>query len=246
MNIDVITVPLDKKNDEKITPDKIVVVVDVLRVCSTIVTSLSNGAEKIFPTLTVKEAFDKKEQLLKKGLPEDKILLGGERKGLKVEGFNMGNSPREYTKENVANKTIIASSTNGTKAMKRSRNAHQVVIGAYLNARAVGKYIENQNKDVLFYLSGREEDFSYEDAVGAGMIIEQIDIVNINKSDAASMALDLYRMNRNVLKGMFKKTVHGRFLISLGLEKDLDYCAGANEYHVVPIMDSDGYIRIMD
>ena len=115
MKLDVI-ISADNIKEEYLE-DKIVVVIDMLRATSVIITALANKAKEVFPILTVEEAFNKKEEFLR---VEKEVLLGGERKALKIEGFDFSNSPLEYTSEKVKGKTIILSTTNGTRAINLS------------------------------------------------------------------------------------------------------------------------------
>jgi len=243
MKIDAILTPGDSLNSEKIKSDTNVVVIDVLRVCSTIVHALHMGAKKIFPTLTVKEVFEKKKEIINSGISGESIIPGGERGGVRVEGFDLGNSPREYVREKVEGKIIIISSTNGTRAVKRSAPAGCIVIGTIRNAEAVAKFLAENGRDVVFYLSGKEGEFSLEDAVGAGMIIFHLsDLIKIQLTDSSRMCLDLYEKYRDDLVGMFKKSVHGQYLVSIGFEEDLLFCADENKSAIVPVVDINGYI----
>ena len=123
MKLDVI-ISADNIKEEYLE-DKIVVVIDMLRATSVIITALANKAKEVFPILTVEEAFNKKEEFLR---VEKEVLLGGERKALKIEGFDFSNSPLEYTSEKVKGKTIILSTTNGTRAINLSLKAEEILI----------------------------------------------------------------------------------------------------------------------
>ena len=118
MNIDVI-ISADHIKEEYLD-DKIVVVIDMLRATSVITTALANGAKEVVPMLTVEEAFNKKKELSEKGLD---ALLGGERRAIKIEGFDFTNSPLEYTRDQIEGKSIILSTTNGTRAINLSLKA---------------------------------------------------------------------------------------------------------------------------
>jgi 2-phosphosulfolactate phosphatase len=270
MHIDVITTPLDQNNDEKITNDKLIVVIDILRVSSTIITAVEAGAQRIYPTLTVAEAFERKENLIEQGIEPSTILLAGERRGLKVEGFDLGNSPLEYSPDIVKNKILVLSSTNGTKAMSRSLKANCVVVGAFLNGSAAAEFINTKDMDIVFYLSGTRGNFSYEDSAGAGFIIDRLlnlrtdkseadvsknDLITdahseealfsgdrIHLSDSARMCRDLYNIHMENLPDLLHNVNHGRYLESEGFGKDLDYCARIDVSKLIPIICKDGYI----
>ena len=121
----------------------------------------------------------------------------------------------------------MMSSTNGTGAMKRSAGAAKVLVGSILNGQAVSDWLIVEGGDVVFYLSGREGDFSYEDAAGAGFIINGVMAgrQDTELTDSALMCLDLYRGLKEDLAGMFRRTYHGRYLESIGFGQDLDFCA---------------------
>lgn len=245
MFADVILTQEDTLNEGRITQERIVVIIDVLRVSSTIVTALANGAEKILPLLHVQDVFTGKEQLISKGIPPDKILMGGERMGMKVRGFDLGNSPLEYSPQRVNGKTLIISSTNGTKAITRSKNAVEIIVGSFLNADASGEYLAGKNQDTVFYLSGKEGRFSLEDAVGAGMIIDSLGekCESLNLSDSALMCLYLYEKFKADPFHVFLQGEHGKYLDSIGLMEDLRYCAKANIINKVPTVCNDGFVR---
>lgn len=247
MKIDVILVQEDSLNEDRIHFDSIVVIIDVLRVSSTIITALANGAEKILPVLEVHEVFEKKEQLISEGVTPHKILLGGERMGMKVEGFDLGNSPLEYTPERVNGKTVIISSTNGTKSVTRSGNAGEIIIGSFINSGSTAEYLANQDKETVFYLSGKEGRFSLEDAVGAGMIIEKIidKSASVELSDSSLMCLMLYEKYKSEPYKVFIDGEHGKYLDSIGLKKDLFYCAEVDIIAEIPLVREDGYIYLM-
>jgi 2-phosphosulfolactate phosphatase len=243
MKIDVITVPGDCRNGSKLGADVVAVVIDVLRVSTTIVTALAAGADRIFPALTVQEAFDKKESLEKSGTCPGGVLLCGERGGLRVEGFNLGNSPREFTPAVVAGKTLVISSTNGTKAMRMSAGAGITAVGCIVNAARTARFILDEGRNAVFYLSGREEEFSYEDAAGAGLIISRIlQERDCSLADSALMCLDLYGLHRHDLPGMMHRTYHGRYLSSIGMGEDLPLCAAADSFDLLPQLGEDGFI----
>jgi 2-phosphosulfolactate phosphatase len=160
---DVLLVP---GNNLNLTAKK-VVVIDVLRATSTIVTALGNKALEIIPVIEPSEVID----LIKK-LGPGECLTGGERKGLKIEGFDMGNSPAEYKKERVEGKKIIISTTNGTKAIKSTQGAAEVYIGSFLNVRAVVDHLREGDQDIIIICSGRDQNLCLEDLACAGMMIQ--------------------------------------------------------------------------
>lgn len=232
MKIDVI-ISADNIKSEYLE-NKIVVVIDMLRATSVITTALANGAKQIFPILTVEEAFDKKKELLSKG--ED-ILIGGERKALKIDGFDFSNSPLEYTKENVDGKTIILSTTNGTRAINLSLKADEIIIGSILNARAVALELKKLNKDVVFINAGTNGEFSMDDFICSGYMINLLsEISNCDLSDIAKTAKYIYENNINLMD-YIREARHYNVLKSLNLMNDLEYCCKKDILNIVPKVD---------
>lgn len=232
MKIDVIICADNIKSEY--LENKVVVVIDMLRATSVITTALANGAKQIFPILTVEEAFDKKKELLSKG--ED-ILIGGERKALKINGFDFSNSPLEYTKDNVNEKTIILSTTNGTRAINLSLKADEIIIGSILNARAVALELKKLNKDVVFINAGTNGEFSMDDFICSGYMINLLsEISNCDLSDIAKTAKYIYKNNTNLID-YIKEARHYNVLKSLNLMNDLEYCCKKDILNIVPKVD---------
>jgi len=208
---------------------KIAIVIDVLRATSVITTALSNGAERVIPVASVEEAF-----ALAKGL-NGRVLLGGERGAVKISGFDLGNSPLEYKREQVMGKTVILTTSNGTKAIKASEDAHLVLIGCFLNAGAVAeKALEfacsGETAGVAVVCAGTLGQFSLDDAACAGLIVDCL-VRNIERqkkilelSDLAFVCRDLYLHHQRDLRALISNAAHYRRLISLGFERDIDYC----------------------
>lgn len=206
---------LDFINEEELA-GKTVVVIDVLRATSVITTALSNGAKDVTVKVEVEDALK---------LKNNETLLGGERKALKIEGFDLSNSPLEYTRERVENRKIVLTTTNGTKAIYRAASADKVLIGSILNGRAVGEALAREGNDVIIICAGTQGKFSLDDFICAGKIIyELINIREISMDDFAASAYMAYRDNKNDLISYVKMASHYKYLISLGLEDDIKYC----------------------
>src|SRR4030043_980118 len=149
--------------------DRTVVVIDILRATSVMVYAVSQGAKEIIPVKSVGEA----SQLVKT-FPPNTTLLGGERESRKIEGFDLGNSPREYQGEKVRGKRLILTTTNGTKAFHAVSSGQKVLVGSFLNITAVAERCFELNQDLFIYLSGDEGNFSLEDTVCGGVLIDRI------------------------------------------------------------------------
>jgi len=221
--------------------DRTVVVIDILRATSVMVYAMSQGAKEIIPVKSVGEAFQ-----LVKTFPQDTTLLGGERESRRIEGFDLGNSPREYVAEKVRGKRLILTTTNGTKAFHAVSSGKKVLVGSFLNIAAVAGRCFELNQDLLIYLSGDQGNFSLEDTVCGGMLIDRI-IRRGGKSftltDASHSAHILFQKFEANIVESFYLSQHGRDLVDQGFEEDLPYCAQVDVTNLVPVF-KDGVIRI--
>ncbi len=217
----------------------LIVVVDVLRCTSTIITALANGAEAIIPVRTLREAY-------KLAGENPDYILAGERGGLKPGGFKLGNSPLEFRREIVEGRTIILTTTSGTAAITRSRGARTILIGALLNAEAVAKkaleMAEEAGVDISIILSGRRGRFSLEDFICAGAIGCKIRGEAVELSDAATAATLTFQSAKGRLFDRVRCGEHAKHLISLGLEGDVRFCCRMDLFNLVPIY-RDGVIE---
>ncbi len=235
IDIQLIPIPLNPVT----LSERMVIVIDVLRATSVIVQAISEGATEIIPVETVEEAFEKA-----KAFPEGTTLLGGERNSRKIEGFDLGNSPKEYRSERIRGKRIILTTTNGTRAFYLVSSGKEVLVGSFFNLRAITRYCLSQGEDLLIFASGDEGKFSLEDVVCGGMLIEKIaeEGGSIRLTDAAFASRILYeRFKRNPLEA-FYASHHGRDLVKKGFEEDLLYCAQSDISEVIPIFRQ-GVIR---
>ena len=207
---------------------KTAVVIDTLRATSTIVTSLANGAKEVIPVVSIEEA-----KRLKRSLGEE-TLVAGERGGVKIEEFDLGNSPRAYSQEVVLNKTVILTTTNGTKCFARLEGAQEVLVLSLLNLEAVNDYLQ-EKEDIVFCCAGTHGEFALDDFATAGKIIVRL-FANkeVKLSDRALVAYQLYLQNKENLLSLIKGSKSGQNLISLGKEDDIDYIVEDQEFEVVP------------
>lgn len=214
--------------------NKVVVVIDMLRATSVIITALSNGAKKVIPLLTVEEAFKEKAEL---ELNEEEVLLGGERKAVKIDGFNLTNSPLEYGKSVVCGKSLILTTTNGTRAINLSLEADEILIGAMINARSVVEKLIELNKDVVFINAGTNGEFSMDDFICSGYMIYLLNKENNNDvTDIAKTAQMIYESNEDIVS-YIKNARHYNVLKGLNLQEDLNYCCSKDIIKNVPKFD---------
>jgi len=220
--------------------DRVVVVIDILRATSVMVQAMWQGVREIIPVKTVEEAFQ-----LAKTFPPNTTLLGGERGSKKIEGFDLGNSPREYQGEKVRGKRLILTTTNGTKAFHAVSSGKNVLVGSFLNISAVAKRCFELNQDLFIYLSGDEGNFSLEDTVCGGMLIDRIVKEGrkpFSLTDASRTAHIVFRkFEANVVES-FYLSQHGKSLVDKGFEEDLAYCAQVDTTDLVPVF-KEGVIR---
>jgi 2-phosphosulfolactate phosphatase len=217
--------------DELYYTAKTVVVIDVLRASTTIVTALQNGAKEIVPVATVE--FGVK---ISGGMFGGQTLLGGERNTKKVEGFALGNSPLEYTREIVSGKTIILYTTNGSKAVVKAKFAENLYICSYLNLGAIAEQLVKLGNDFEILCAGKSNTFSLEDSVCAGRLIRRVmDKYNeLILTDTARVTVSLDDSFGKDPLEMLKETEHGKLLLQNGFEEDLKYAAGLDTSDVIP------------
>jgi len=238
-NLDTLLIPEEIKNTE--LAGKLVVVIDVLRASSTIVTALANGCRGFIPILSPKQAREEAQQFEK-----ERVLLGGEREGKKIEGFDLGNSPREYKREVVKDKTVIFSTTNGVKTLEMVKDARRIIIGSFLNLQAVCNYCTNYQGDILIICAGKEGKYSLEDTACAGTLVDSLKNIlsdTHQQSDANLTALLVYEKFNNNTLAILRKSQHGRYLENIGLGEDLKFCSQVDFFHIVPIF-REGIISI--
>ncbi len=164
------------------------------------------------------------------------LLLGGERRGLRPQEFDLGNSPREYTPAAVEGRVIVFSTTNGTRALRDALGARETLIGAFLNLPAVADYLVRQEDDVLLVAVGRDGGPVLDDIVCAGMFVDRmVELAPACRvTDAARMACFAYQEYRGRVIDALRRSPSGQDLIKLGLEADLADCAQIGVCDVVP------------
>jgi 2-phosphosulfolactate phosphatase len=211
--------------------DRTVVVIDVLRACSTIATALNHGARAVVPVLDMAQA-----SRIAANLDPDVYRLGGERGGEKIEGYHLGNSPLEYTREEVEGRDVILNTTNGTKALSRARSARHLVAGSLLNAGRVVSFIKQAGADATIVCAGRHNRISLEDTVCAGLILDRLwhEIEPTFVSDAANAAYTLYKHDQPNVSARLRRGNAVQILNDLGYQDDIDYCFQVDALPVLP------------
>ncbi|MDR3196531.1 MAG: 2-phosphosulfolactate phosphatase [Planctomycetaceae bacterium] len=157
--------------DEDLT-DSVAVVIDVLRATTVIVSAFAGGVKDVIPVLDIEQARQQKE-LLEKKYGKGSVLLGGERKGIPIAGFDLGNSPQHFTSEKIADKILILTTTNGTVALHAAKKARNLYVAGLVNAQAVVERLKNENKIAIF-CAGTDGEITEEDLLLAGCLVSRL------------------------------------------------------------------------
>jgi 2-phosphosulfolactate phosphatase len=212
---------------------KPVVVIDVLRANTSIAYARAHGAEKVIPIASIEAA-----TRLATSLDRATTLLCGEREGRPISGFDLGNSPLEFTPETVSGKTVIMTTTNGTGTISRLEGAHEIFVCSFVNISAVAHHLRNE-AELFIICSGKLGAFSLEDAVCAGNLIARLrdlDVEPLALNDAGAAAEALYGIHGKDLLRCLRGTAHGRYLCEIGFGDDLEVCARADALSTVPVV----------
>lgn len=210
----------------------IIVVIDVLRATSAICAAFHNGVEGLIPVSTIEEA----KEYQQKG-----YLVGAERQGKIVEGFDFGNSPYSYMKPEIKGKTVVLSTTNGTRSINIAKEAGQVVIGSLSNLDILSEWLEKQDKNILCLCSGWQNKFNLEDTICAGAITDHLVSTGQFRSeeDSSIAAKYLFLSAKDNILGYLKASSHRRRLKNLNLNEDIKYCLTPNQAPVIPVLVGD-------
>jgi len=203
-------------------------VIDVIRATSTIVTALARGANGVQPVANVAEA-----QLLKEQNRD--VLLAGERGGKPLPGFDLGNSPHEFTTERVKERRIILTTTNGTQALAACHGARAIVTASLLNLDAVAVRLRELGPPWLIVCAGYEGQFGLDDAIVAGALAEAL--------DQDHSLVSLYHSVRNDLTETLHGSNAGQELLKIGMKNDVPFCAQFNLFPFVPTLGTDGILQ---
>ena len=214
---------------------RVVVVIDVLRASTTIATALANGARAIVPLESSDEVVTRA-----KAFEREDVLLAGERKMLAIPGFDLGNSPREFTRDRVEGKTVLLTTTNGTHALTAIQGGRDVLVGSYVNFSPVLAMVRAAARgatDVAIICAGSDRRFSFEDAACAGRYVRGISrrLSGIQLNDGAQVCVQLDRHHGERLAEMFAESDHGRALAAAGFADDLAACGAIDAHPVVPV-----------
>ncbi len=226
------------------------VVFDVLRATTTLLTALANGAAAVVPVADIPEALAWRRR-------DPTVLLAGERDGVRIRAdrtggveFDLGNSPREFTAEQVGGRVVVATTTNGTRALRACAAAVAVLPAALRNVGAVANWVaRHADGEVLVVCSGTYEDAAYEDVLGAGALVDRLwpILAGVEVLDSARLARNAYRAAGVDLTGaMAEHARNGRRLLKIpDLAADVELCAREDDLAVVARLHADGFIRVI-
>ena len=224
---------------QEVTPadvaNHVVAVVDVLRASTSIAIALANGARAVIPLASSEDVISRASLLAR-----SEIRLAGERKSQPIPGFDVGNSPRDFTREAVEGKTILMSTTNGTNAILAVQGSRDVVIASYVNFSAVLSMLRaalRGGTDVAILCAGQEKRFALEDAACAGLYVQHITAKHTKAqiNDAAQAAMLIDKKYGSNLKRLLRMSAHGAALVEAGFGEDIPLCAAVDAHPVVPV-----------
>ncbi len=203
--------------------DKMVVVIDVLRATSCFTAGIGAGVTEIVPRATEAECFE---------LRQRGYVIAGERNGLKIPGFDIGNSPFEYMEQ--MGKKIASTTTNGTKTLNMVCDSPIVLIGSFLNLSAICRFVKTQDLDLLLVCSGWQGRFSMEDSLFAGAVVDMVYDYFTVKDDASIACCSLFLSAKNDLVGFLKNCSHFNRLKGYGLMREVEFCLSIDRFDVLP------------
>ncbi len=238
IKIDVAIIPAELP--EQWFSGKAAVVIDVLRASTSMVAALEAGAKEIIPLSSIEEATK-----LAETMGRETVILCGERDGNKINGFDLGNSPLEFTPENVKGKSLLMATTNGTVAVARAKGAALIAVGCLINAKALIPMLIKSSDEIVLLCSGKLGRVSMEDLLCAGYLTKLIkdQCPKAVFNDSARVARDVYEKHKGHLTKAVKGSDHGSYLSGLGYLTDIEYATQPDSSTIVPVM-RDGRIVV--
>jgi 2-phosphosulfolactate phosphatase len=216
--------------------DDIVVVIDVLRATSAMVTAIAHGAAGVIPVAKVEDA---------RAFSDKGYILAAERDGRIVEGFDYGNSPFSFMGEAVQDKTIVLSTTNGTQAIEAARQAYALIAGAFINLDAVCDYLKQEGRGVLLLCAGWKNKFNLEDSIFAGAVVQHLLAAGFSTDcDSARASAHLWNLSKNNLNAFLEDSSHRNRLGRLELKKDIEYCLQTGITDAIPVLKNDVLVKL--
>lgn len=213
----------------------VAVVIDVLRASTTIIHALAAGCRSVRPCLEIDEA-----RQIADGMRAGKVLLGGERGGQPLPGFDFGNSPREYTAKVCHGSTLVLTTSNGTRAISRAAEADRVLVAGFVNYSAVCEQLKQDGRPIHILCAGGEGEVALEDTLLAGALVDFLcDLIEVRLNDSARLAWDCFENHGQVLEGALEISSGGARLRQLGYDEDIKVAAKVDQLHLVPELRRD-------
>jgi 2-phosphosulfolactate phosphatase len=213
----------------------VVVVIDVLRSSTTIVHALAAGCKAVRPCLEVEEARELAGQMR-----AGRVILGGERGGQPLPGFDLGNSPGEYTPKVCKGCTLVLTTSNGSRALVKAAEAERVLVAGFVNYSAVCEQLRLETRSIHIICSGTEGEISLEDTILAGAIVDFLsETVEVTLNDSARLAWDSYENHGRVLEGALEVSKGGAKLRGLGYDEDIKAALRIDQFNLVPELRRD-------
>lgn len=216
----------------------VTVIIDIFRATSTIATALHNGALRVLPVAGVEECIQ-----VGKTIPGS--ITAGERDGQIAPGLQHGNSPLEYPTAFVQGKTLVLTTTNGTRLLHMVQGADTIITGSFLNLSAVCEFLISQHKPVLLGCAAWKDRFNLEDTLFAGVVVERIGQHFSIHCDSARAAKTLVNATGSQYLDYLKDSSHYHRLAGYGLQRDLEYCTTPDLHPVVPILRGDSLVAAL-
>lgn len=239
MRIDVVSHVDEIKTEEVF--NKTVIIIDALRTSSTIITAIANGVQMIVPVETIGQAKNLQSQ-------KQEYLLAGDRFFKKISNFHLGNSPLDFVKQQLNGKSIILTTTNGTRAINKALKGEEVLIGSFLNGDKCIEQALHFKKDLVLLCVGERNEFALEDGLAAGFLIDRLMkhyTITFELNDFAKAMYAVYKFHENGLFETIKTTETARKLIQLGLGEDIHFCSQINLYPICPCVATHEDITII-
>jgi 2-phosphosulfolactate phosphatase len=239
MRIETFILPFFSENNDNFA-DSIVVFIDVLRASTTICAALHNGAKEVIPA----ESMDR-SLLLYSTLSRETRHLAGEINGIMPKGFDSGNSPLEFSYDRISGKSIVLSTTNGTRLINKVKHGRYRIIASFVNLSAVVDFI-NQNHDLNLniFCAGNNGQLSFEDALCAGAIIDELNIPGIVLNDSSFACKSLFNRFRSDLNTIITESEHAKHLHKIGLSDDISFALRRDSYPVIPILNGNCFRKL--
>ena len=222
--------------------DRLVVIIDVLRASTSMITALSKGCRGIVPVSEIDQA-----KKAVQNFPPESVLLCGERNEMPIPGFDLSNSPLEFTADRVKDKKIIFTSSNGSRLFDYVQYAQKTIVAGFVNVTIVSKFIIENKLDVAILCAGKNGQFGLEDAVCGGMIIDKIADLkdkSFTLNDGAVAAQTIYLYYAKNITEMLNQASHGKRLIEIGHEADLIECGQIDSIETIPILSGNELVPL--